>query len=95
MRWFVSLLFVAACTTEAEVDEICDEMCQELVMTCEYDAYPSFESCMQGCAFSREQGGNVKRYQECVTEAACDTFLIVDCEHEFGAAAAEEQGKED
>ncbi len=87
MRWFVLMLL--GCSTEAETDEICESMCQELVQTCEYDAYPSYESCMQGCAFEREEGGQIEPQAECILQAKCDTFAIVECQHKFGAAEAE------
>ncbi len=88
MRHASLALFALACSTEAETDEVCDTMCQELVMTCEYAAYPSYESCVQGCAFSRQEGGNVKREADCIAAAECDTFAIVDCEHQWGQDAA-------
>jgi hypothetical protein len=87
MRWF--LLFVLACSTEAPTDEVCASMCQELVQTCEYDAFPSYESCMQGCAYEREAGGRIEPQTQCILMAECDTFEIVDCQHQFGAAEQE------
>ncbi len=83
MRWFI-LLF-AACADEVDVDEVCQTMCQELVQTCEYDAYPSYESCMQGCAYEREQGGKIEPQSQCIVKAKCDAFEIVDCQHKYGA----------
>lgn len=88
MRWFLLAFFASGCSTDQETDEICTAMCEELVMTCEYAAYPSYESCVQGCAFSRQQGGNVKREADCVAKAECDTFAIVDCEHKWGQESA-------
>lgn len=81
------LLLLAACDTEAPTDEVCQAMCQELVQTCEYDAYPSYESCMQGCAYEREQGGKIEPLSDCIVKAACDEFAIVDCQNQFGASA--------
>ena len=83
MRWLIVVL--VACTGEAPTDEVCATMCQELVQTCEYDAYPSYESCMQGCAYELEQGGKIEPQSQCIVKAECDAFEIVDCQHRYGA----------
>lgn len=88
MRWLL-LSLLAACTTATDADEVCQAMCEDLVMTCEYAAYPSHESCMQGCAYARQEGANVKAEADCVAKAECDTFAIVDCEHKFGQSSVE------
>lgn len=87
MRVFalVSLLgLVAGCTTAPDTDEVCDRMCTELVMTCEFAAYPSFDSCMAGCAYSREEGADVDHESVCITQAGCDEAAIIECEHSWG-----------
>lgn len=87
MRWLL-LPFFLGCTTDADIDEVCEAMCEELVMTCAYAAYPSHESCIQGCTYARQEGANVKAEADCVAKAECDTFAIVDCEHQFGQSSA-------
>ena len=62
----------------------CDDLCTELVFTCEYDAFPDFDSCTQGCLYSAELGGDTDGQLACVQAAACDTFAIVECEHDYG-----------
>jgi hypothetical protein len=62
----------------------CGRLCQELVVNCDYAAYPTTESCLQGCGYNESQGADVDGQEACVAEAACDTFAIVECEHTYG-----------
>ncbi len=82
------LLPIAACDDGRGSNEgasvTCEHLCDELVEICEYGAYPRFDSCLQGCAWYEEQGADVANELSCVQDAACDTFLIVECEHEYG-----------
>ena len=77
---------LAACDDGASggPSEVCDDLCTALVEDCGYDAFPRFESCLQGCAWYEEEGADVAGELGCVQDAACDTFLIVECEHSFG-----------
>ncbi len=88
MRTLLPLLMLALLGCPAEsvtgASEDCDALCEELVETCGYRAYPRFESCLQGCAWYEEQGADVPEELACVQDAACDTFLIIECEHEYG-----------
>lgn len=77
------LLLLLGCGDAAD-PEICDAICDELFMTCSYEAYPTMESCLQGCLYREEQGANVKRALQCFENAECDTFAIVECEHAQG-----------
>jgi hypothetical protein len=80
------LLTLGACEGEATsgISDTCQDLCDELVEVCGYGAYPRFDSCLQGCAWYEEQGADVGGELACVQDAACDTFLIVECEHEYG-----------
>ncbi len=80
------LLTTTACEPEsaANASANCQDLCEQLVETCSYGAYPRFDSCLQGCAWYEEQGADVTGELACVQDAACDTFLIVECEHEYG-----------
>jgi hypothetical protein len=90
---FVLSMFVAGCDTSAAEDETCAAMCQELVETCEFAAYPSYESCMQGCAYARKEGGDMERESACILKAECDEFAVIDCEHAYGPGGTELAGK--
>lgn len=68
----------------SEAKEICDGICDELVMECGYEAYPTYESCLQGCLYKEEQGAKMDRAFQCVQKAECDTFEIIECEHAEG-----------
>jgi hypothetical protein len=61
----------------------CDAMCTELVQTCDYDAFPSMDSCMQGCASQSAAGSDIEGHEQCIMEASCDTFAIVECQNAF------------
>ena len=78
----LAFTLLTACKDPA--DGVCDTMCKELVQTCAYAAYPSFDSCMQGCLYADDQGSDIKAEQKCVRRADCDTFTIVECEHTYG-----------
>lgn len=88
------LVFVAlGCSTETADDATCTEMCQELVQSCEFAAYPSYESCMQGCAYARKEGGDMDAERTCILEAECDEFAVIDCEHAYGPGGTELEAK--
>lgn len=80
------LLLLLACGPAAE-KETCELLCDELYQTCAYDAFPTYESCLQGCAYQRSEGADMKGQQACIEAAECDTFAILECEHDFGARA--------
>jgi hypothetical protein len=87
MRWvgmsIVSLIALVGCNETEET--VCDGLCRELVQSCSYAAYPSIESCRQGCEYASELGADITAEKECIIEAECDTFAIVECEHVYGA----------
>lgn len=78
----LALALLAACTTSVPPTP-CGEMCDELVSSCSYAAYPSFESCLQGCEYEQSNGRDVAGQQACVSDAECNTFEIVECEHAY------------
>jgi hypothetical protein len=63
---------------------ICEDLCRDLVVDCNYAAFPSLQSCEEGCAYNEKQGADIEGQLSCVEKANCDTFLIVECEHRFG-----------
>lgn len=81
------LVSLAACAGDPEASA-CEDLCKELVNTCGYEAYPTFESCLQGCNYRVERGADVTDELTCVQEAACDTFAVVECEHATASARA-------
>lgn len=84
------LLLLLACGAAVE-KEPCELLCDELYQTCEYDAFPTYESCLQGCAYQQSEGADMKGQQACVDQAECDTFAILECEHTYGAGASGEE----
>ena len=83
----LTLLFVplalAACASSTVPPTPCGEMCDELVSTCSYAAFPSMDSCLQGCEFDSTNGRDVDGQKDCVAEAECNTFAIVEGEHAY------------
>ncbi len=78
------LLVLAACEDEGGPNSMCDDICDELVQSCDYAAFPSVESCEQGCAYSKSEGADIEGYLNCVEAAECNTFEIVGCERAYG-----------
>ena len=33
---------------------ICEDICKEVYSTCQFAAYPSFDSCLEGCFYNEE-----------------------------------------
>jgi len=82
-RAVLALLFVAGCESAATPATPCGEMCDTLVRDCSYEAFPSFESCLQGCEFDQTNGRDTEGQKDCVQQAECDTFEIVECENAY------------
>ena len=80
----VPLLVMGCKTSRYEGEGPCYDLCRSLVEDCGYAAYPTFESCLQGCLYNQEQGAQTVKEASCVEDANCDTFAIVECEHAFG-----------
>ena len=88
------LSLLLACAGAVEEKETCELLCDDLYQTCEYGAYPSYESCLQGCEYQATEGADNRGLQKCVSKAECDTFAILECEHKFEAGAEEEEEEE-
>jgi hypothetical protein len=80
--WLVAPLLAAACTPATPASP-CGRMCRELVQNCGYAAYPTFDSCLQGCGYNESEGADIDGQEACVAAAECDTFAIVECEHAY------------
>ena len=65
--------------------EACSNLCDEMVRECSYDAYPTTESCMAGCADDIEAEAALFELEVCILEADCDTFAIIECQNHFGS----------
>lgn len=80
------LMFVMmGCVTEV-VDTPCENLCDELYRQCAFTAFPSYESCLEGCVYNEEElGSDTKAFLECVEGAECDEFTVMECEHQHGA----------
>lgn len=81
-------LWAPACTGEEETDPLCEELCKTLTLDCAYQAYPTADSCMQGCTWEKDQGADIQAELDCVEQAACDTFKVIECSHLYGSDAA-------
>jgi len=86
MRYAIAAILVFACAGQRELSH-CEEMCTELVSNCEVAAFPNQDSCVQGCTYNADQGADVEDQLECILDADCDAFDIVECEHEYGVDA--------
>lgn len=72
------LAFLLACADEPTP---CEQICDELVMNCAYEAYPSVDTCLQACTYREESGVDVSKELTCLEQAACDPFATIECEH--------------
>jgi hypothetical protein len=90
----IAFLFLSCATTVDEIDQACDDMCRNLVQDCSIEAYPTFDSCIQGCLYESDQGGDIKSQWACVQEASCDEFEIIECQAAYGAAGTGEDDTE-
>lgn len=84
MRYLLPLLL----SCEPEVEVACETLCDELVKTCEYSAFPEYDSCLSGCLFDEENGSRTEPFLECVLDADCDTFAVVECQNAYGSAGS-------
>jgi hypothetical protein len=82
--------FLALLAFGCATDTVCYDLCVELVNGCEVAAYPDLASCQQGCLYDAARAGPavVQREAECIVDASCDPFAIIECQHEVDAAAA-------
>ena len=80
--FLLSLLFLGC---DDQGAPICRTMCQELFQTCNYDAFPTFQSCQEGCMYKQEEGADIEGQLACIQEAECNEFAVIECEHTYGA----------
>lgn len=69
------LLSLLACGAQ----DPCERTCLLLVEQCRFEAYPSTESCLQGCLYDQEQGVDIEAQLACYEEASCDPFDTIEC----------------
>lgn len=84
MKKILSILLLTSCNTQSGPASPCYNLCQELVQTCSYSAYPSFSSCEEGCLYYQEEGADIEGQLSCIQEAQCDEFAVIECENEYG-----------
>lgn len=86
MRPLLLLLAATACGngSSGTVTGPCKDLCTALVEDCGYAAYPSFDSCAQGCLYTGDEGADLTGEATCVQDAACDTFAILECQNAYG-----------
>jgi hypothetical protein len=82
--WVLGLVFGCAEPVEDDEYAACVSLCDELVETCSYSAYPTTESCMAGCAEQVEDEVELFELEACILDAECDTFAIIECQNQFG-----------
>jgi len=80
-------LLLAACAGQSVETSPCVDLCEVLILDCRYAAFPDEESCLQGCGYNETEGGDIGGQLQCVEEASCDTFDIVECENLYGATS--------
>ena len=83
-RFLAPLVLLVACSGSGVASGPCDDMCRELVQSCDYAAFPDLNSCLDGCTYNEGLGADITGQTQCVLDAACDTFEIVECEHAYG-----------
>ena len=88
----LAMLLLSACDPRNDRGDAtgwdgCADICNELVSICSYDAYPTEESCIEGCAFEDDQGGRMGDLGRCIDDAGCDTFEILACQRAHGWTA--------
>ena len=89
MRYLMLAYMLLACNTKTGSSSPCYTLCQELVQTCDYDAFPDFNSCEEGCVYYQDEGVDVQAQLECIQAAECDEFAVIECEHSHGVENAE------
>ena len=76
--------FLQACAVPPP-EQSCEDACQDLFMECGFEAFPDRSSCTMGCMYEAEQGAQIATLQECVKEADCNIFSVIECQNAFGA----------
>jgi hypothetical protein len=79
----LSALLSGALLSACAAETPCETLCKELVYNCDYAAYPSAESCLQGCEFDESKGADIDGELECIEAATCDPIETVSCARQF------------
>lgn len=80
----LALVAMAGCAPQDD-NATCEALCSTLVTSCEFDAYPSLDSCLQGCAYEGSLGADLEKESTCIADAECDIFQVVGCQHRYGS----------
>ena len=83
MSWRIPFLLVSALLVACHKDTPCETLCHTLVMTCDYAAYPTVDSCIEGCLYDEDQGADIEGEMECIEETSCDPIGTVECARKF------------
>ncbi len=89
-KWIfgISVCILSACfTTDESKTGPCYDLCNELYGSCDYAAFPNMESCLEGCLYNENEGADIQGQLECMLEAGCDTFKVLECENNYGATS--------
>ena len=90
MRTIFLAALLMSCTPQGKSTSPCYNICQELVQTCEFSAYPNFTSCEEGCLYYQEQAVDIEGQYSCIQEAQCNEFDVIDCENMYGVQSENE-----
>ena len=91
MNWRIfAIIGMIGCTVDkTDAESTCNDLCNELQGTCGYDAFPDYGSCLEGCAYYQEEGVDIEGQLNCIVEAECDTFAVLECENQYGVSSNE------
>jgi hypothetical protein len=84
---FLAAAAVVSCDTGRRTGrdvERCESICDELVVVCEFGAYPDVSSCQDGCLYEDDQGGDLRGLEDCLADSDCDTFEVIECQRAHG-----------
>lgn len=87
MKYSTLLLLALASLAGCAQETPCESLCKTLVMDCEFAAYPSLDSCIEGCLYDEELGADIEGENECIVAQQCDLIGTVDCAREFNPSA--------
>ena len=85
-RTFIFIAMLGCTTEKAATESTCNDLCNELQGTCGYDAFPDYGSCLEGCTYYQEEGADIEGQLNCIVEAECDTFAVLECENQYGVS---------
>ena len=83
LGWLMGWALVSACVGPPP-KAVCDATCDKLVLECGFAAFPSHQSCVEGCLIDAKLGAPVHTLEDCVSDAECDPFTVLECTRAFG-----------